>query len=71
MAIKAKIVKKFPKNKNTNIPKFRTIEEEARFWDAHDLGDFMDEMRIVKGVYEPLEKIELVATLESSQGREI
>ena len=34
--------------KTSRIPKFATIEEEARFWDTHDTVDFEDEFTPVK-----------------------
>lgn len=30
-------------NKQTKIPKFRSFEEEARFWDTHDSSAFLSE----------------------------
>ena len=30
------------------IPRFKTREEEAEFWDTHDFTDFIDELRPVK-----------------------
>ncbi|MBI5287352.1 MAG: hypothetical protein HY873_00060 [Chloroflexi bacterium] len=30
------------------IPKFKSIQDEAEFWDTHDTGDFADEFRPVK-----------------------
>lgn len=30
------------------IPEFKTYEEEAAFWDTHDLSDYWDEFRPVK-----------------------
>lgn len=30
------------------IPTFESIEEEAAFWDSHDLGDFEDEFEPVE-----------------------
>ena len=27
----------------TKIPEFKSVEEEARFWDTHDFTDFEDE----------------------------
>jgi predicted HicB family RNase H-like nuclease len=35
------------------IPKFKTIAEEARFWDTHDVSDYLSEMKEVKMVYDP------------------
>lgn len=34
----------------SRIPTFRTIEEEAAFWDTHDLMEFEDEIEIVTDV---------------------
>ena len=31
----------------SKIPTFKTIQEEARFWDTHDITDFMDELEPV------------------------
>ncbi len=31
-----------------NLPKFRTIEEEAKFWDTHSFADFADNYKEVK-----------------------
>ena len=30
------------------IPEFKSIEEEAAFWDSHDTADFEDEFKPVK-----------------------
>ena len=37
----------------THIPKFKTIKQEADFWDSHDSGEFMDELKVLKGTYSP------------------
>ena len=34
--------------KKSRIPEFKTIEEEAEFWDTHDLADYWDELKPVK-----------------------
>ena len=34
--------------KYSNIPAFKTIQEEAAFWDTHDFTDFLDEAKPVK-----------------------
>ena len=34
--------------KQSRIPEFKTIEEEAEFWDTHDLTDYWDEFKPVK-----------------------
>ena len=34
--------------KKSRIPEFKTIEEEAEFWDTHDLTDYWDESKPVK-----------------------
>jgi hypothetical protein len=33
----------YPTPARGKIPSFRSVEEEAAFWDAHDLTDFMDD----------------------------
>ncbi len=30
------------------IPKFASLEEEAEFWDTHDMGDYWDELKPAK-----------------------
>jgi len=32
------------------IPKFKTIREEAEFWDTHDLTDYAEDLRPAKNV---------------------
>jgi len=32
----------------SRIPEFASIEEEAEFWDSHDLSDYWDELRPVR-----------------------
>ncbi len=36
------------KTKALTIPKFKTLAEEAKFWDTHDITDYWDEMKEVK-----------------------
>ncbi|MFZ5845744.1 MAG: CopG family antitoxin [Patescibacteria group bacterium] len=33
------------KKKISKIPKFKSLEEEARFWDTHSVTDFEDETK--------------------------
>lgn len=40
------------KNKNL-IPKFKSIKEEADFWDKNDVTDFIPKMKEVKVKFEP------------------
>lgn len=35
-------------NKKSRIPDFATREEEAAFWDSHDIADYEDELKPVK-----------------------
>ncbi len=35
------------------IPKFKTVVEEARFWDTHDVNDYLSEMKEVKISFDP------------------
>lgn len=39
------MIKKITKS---HIPKFKNIQEEARFWDSHDTTDFENEFKPVK-----------------------
>lgn len=32
----------------SRIPEFATREEEAKFWDTHDISDYWDEMKPVR-----------------------
>lgn len=34
--------------KKSRIPTFTTLEEEAAFWDTHEITDFLDELTPVK-----------------------
>ncbi len=34
--------------KKSRIPEFKTIEEEAEFWDTHDTTDYEDEFKPIK-----------------------
>lgn len=36
------------RNKKSRIPDFATREEEAAFWDSHDIADYEDELKPVK-----------------------
>ncbi len=31
--------------KKSRIPEFKTVQEEAEFWDTHDLSDYWDEFK--------------------------
>jgi hypothetical protein len=39
-----------PKDTKSRIPNFRTIEEEAAFWDTHSSEEFADELTPVENV---------------------
>jgi predicted DNA binding CopG/RHH family protein len=39
-----------PKRAKSRIPHFRTVEEEAAFWDTHDLTEFEDELEVATDV---------------------
>lgn len=43
------------KRKKSRIPEFKTLEEEANFWDTHSFTDFEDELKDVKVIVD-LEK---------------
>ncbi|OGE45669.1 hypothetical protein A3B39_01495 [Candidatus Daviesbacteria bacterium RIFCSPLOWO2_01_FULL_37_10] len=38
--------------KKSRIPKFKTYEEEANFWDTHEFTEFEDELEDVEIVFE-------------------
>lgn len=40
------------KKVKSKIPEFKTLEEEANFWDTHDITDFEDETEDVDIVFE-------------------
>jgi hypothetical protein len=35
------------------LPKFKSIREEARFWDTHDVTDYLSELKPVELVFDP------------------
>jgi hypothetical protein len=37
----------------SKIPEFKSIKEEAVFWDTHDITDYLEEMEVVEGAYLP------------------
>ncbi len=39
-----------PKNTKSRIPTFKSIEEEAAFWDTHSSEEFADELTPVENV---------------------
>jgi hypothetical protein len=39
--------------KPSRIPSFKTIQEEAEFWDTHSITEFLDELEPVNLVYTP------------------
>jgi len=39
-----------PKVTKSRIPTFKTIEEEAAYWDIHSSGEFADELTPVENV---------------------
>jgi hypothetical protein len=39
--------------KKSKIPEFKTIKEEATFWDTHDVTNYLEELEPVSGAYLP------------------
>ena len=39
------------KQKKLTIPKFSSIQEEAKFWDSHDATDYFDQMEDIKAKF--------------------
>ena len=59
------------KKKISKIPKFKTYEEEALFWDSHSSEDFPDEFETVQvRVRQPL-RIRIAVPLEKSTMQEL
>lgn len=67
------------KRKRSRIPKFKSYEEEAEWWDTHDTTEFEDEFKPVKlefakplvhilGVRLDAKTIDLLAKLGSEMG---
>lgn len=48
--------KRAPSERKTprEIPVFSSYEEEARFWDTHDITDFVDEFNVSDGPNGPV-----------------
>ncbi len=38
----------YPTEAHGRIPAFHSVEEEAEFWDTHDITDFLDDLEPVK-----------------------
>jgi hypothetical protein len=43
----------YPTEPHGRVPSFNTIEEEAEFWDTHDLTDFDAEFGPWKNLFDP------------------
>ena len=51
--------------KKNKIPEFKSIAEEAVFWDTHDTADFEDEFEEIEAVFEaPLLKRGIIVILD-------
>ena len=55
------------KKKITPIPKFKSLKEEAEFWDTHDATDYFDFSSPFKLEYIPEEKKERVLNVRVSK----
>jgi len=53
-------------NVNLKLPKFKSIKEEALFWDSYDIGDFAHLMKPAKVKYNPRAPKEAVMALRLS-----
>ncbi len=45
------------------IPAFKNLKEEALFWDANDIGNFMGELEVVSGSYQPTNEKKTTMTI--------
>ena len=50
-------------SKIKKIPKFKTVTEEARFWDTLNVSDYLSEMKEAKVSFNPLSLKEETLTL--------
>jgi hypothetical protein len=49
------------------IPKnFKSIKDEAKFWDSHDIGDLMGELKVITGNYQPTDEKKTTLTIRVS-----
>ncbi|MBM3209237.1 hypothetical protein FJZ40_03010 [Candidatus Shapirobacteria bacterium] len=49
--------------KARKIPIFKSVAEEARFWDTHDVTDYLGELKEVKAAFAPLTPKEETLTI--------
>ncbi len=47
--------------RKSKIPKFKSYEEEAKFWDTHDTTEFLDELKEVRNIKFPKPRKRLVS----------
>lgn len=68
MPVKKKGEKYMKKRVKSRIPKFKTYEEEANFWDTHSITDFEDETENVEIIFDLKKKRDdtLVLRLQKS-----
>ena len=51
---------------NKKIPKFKSIKEEAKFWDNHDVTDYLSELKPVKLKFEKEKQEVLTVRIQAS-----
>ena len=49
--------------RKSKIPKFKDLKEEAKFWDTHDITDYLGEMKTVDIEFLPRQKKEETITI--------
>ncbi len=60
------------KKKVSNIPTFKTLEEEANFWDTHSFTEFEDELEdvsIVVQLHQPKQETLVLRLQKNSKDR--
>lgn len=55
------------KTKKSNIPTFKTLAEEAKFWDTHSFADYWDKFKDVDVVVELAKQKEETLVLRVSK----
>lgn len=50
------------------MPKFKSIKEEAKFWDTHDVTDYLTDLEPVELVFDPSTKKKETLTIRVQPG---
>lgn len=59
------------KAKKSRIPEFKSIQEEAEWWDSHSLADYQDEFKTVGFHFAKKPSHEIKITFESKEMKKL